>query len=479
MKKAGIYIRVSTQEQAQEGYSIAAQKERLISYCKAKDWLISEIYIDGGFSGSNLDRPGITKLISDISKLNVVLVYKLDRLSRSQKDTLHLIEEVFLPAGVDFVSMNESFDTGTPFGRAMIGILSVFAQLERETIKERSLMGRVERAKEGLFHGGPYYPIGYDYVDGKLIPNEYEAMQVKEIYRMYLEGAGTDKITRTLRKKGYTNRYGSWKFPSAVLNVLSSDVYTGIIRFKDVVVEDAHEPIITRETFEKAQQIQQRKRRTHKRVFESNSFLQGFVYCGICGARYYVKHNTGSYKYYTCYSRGKTAPHMVKDPNCKNKSWKLPDLDAIVNNKIRQVALDKKFFSQLVNKKRAAHEEQPKDEQSIIQKKIADINKQIGKLMDLYQLDSIPVETVSERIEALHKEKTSLRDHLSEIPGTAASDFDLEGVKVILHDISLVWDNADIDQKRLLMRPLINRVILIEEDVDVEWSFLPRLIPSS
>lgn len=132
MKKVGIYIRVSTQEQANEGYSIQAQKERLISYCKAKDWHIVDIYTDGGYSGSNLDRPGIQKLIADIEKIDMVLVYKLDRLSRSQKDTLYLIEDIFLKNNVDFVSMNESFDTSTPFGRAMIGILSVFAQLERE-----------------------------------------------------------------------------------------------------------------------------------------------------------------------------------------------------------------------------------------------------------------------------------------------------------------------------------------------------------
>ena len=154
MKRAALYIRVSTLEQAQEGYSIGAQKERLLAFCKAHDWLVADFYIDGGYSGSNLDRPGIQKLIAETGSFDLVLVMKLDRLSRSQRDTLYLIEDVFLPAGVDFISMAESFDTSTPFGRAMIGILSVFAQLEREQIKERTFMGRVERAKEGLFHGG-------------------------------------------------------------------------------------------------------------------------------------------------------------------------------------------------------------------------------------------------------------------------------------------------------------------------------------
>ncbi|MGN0134622.1 MAG: recombinase family protein, partial [Anaerotignum sp.] len=155
------YIRVSTQEQALEGYSIDAQKERLTSYCKAKGWTLSAEYIDGGFSGSNLERPQMQKLISDISLglFDGVLVYKLDRLSRSQKDTLYLIEDVFLKNNISFVSLNENFDTSTPFGRAMIGILSVFAQLEREQIKERTRMGLEERIKKGHHHS--YAPFGY------------------------------------------------------------------------------------------------------------------------------------------------------------------------------------------------------------------------------------------------------------------------------------------------------------------------------
>lgn len=118
MNRAALYIRVSTLEQAQEGYSVGEQKERLIAYCKAKDWIIADIYVDGGYTGSNLNRPGIQKLISETDKFDLVLVYKLDRLSRSQRDTLYLIEEVFRPKGVDFISMQESFDTSTPSGKS-------------------------------------------------------------------------------------------------------------------------------------------------------------------------------------------------------------------------------------------------------------------------------------------------------------------------------------------------------------------------
>ena len=108
MKRAALYIRVSTLEQAQEGYSVGEQKERLIAYCKAKDWLIADIYVDGGYTGSNIKRPGIQKLISETDKFDLVLVYKLDRLSRSQRDTLYLMEMKSTPFGRNTSSMRYS-----------------------------------------------------------------------------------------------------------------------------------------------------------------------------------------------------------------------------------------------------------------------------------------------------------------------------------------------------------------------------------
>ena len=122
--KAALYMRVSTQEQV-ENYSIEAQRERLEAYCKSKGWKIYNSYVDGGYSGATLDRPALQQMLSDLDHIDVVVVYRLDRLSRSQRDTLTLIEDYFIKNGVDFVSITETLDTSTPFGKAMIGILSV------------------------------------------------------------------------------------------------------------------------------------------------------------------------------------------------------------------------------------------------------------------------------------------------------------------------------------------------------------------
>lgn len=316
MKIARIYARVSTLEQAIEGYSIPAQKERLTNFCKAKDYMIGDIYVDGGFSGANMDRPGLQKLLHDIEtkETDIVLVYKLDRLSRSQKDTLYLIEDVFLKKDIYFVSMQESFDTSTAFGRAMVGILSVFAQLERENIRERSMLGKEERAKEGLWGGG-MDPFGYDYISEKdiLIPNA-NAELVKKAFRLYLEGYGAPTIDKKLGGVG-RSKVRAW---------LLAPVYAGKIAHAGKIYPGAHKPIVSWEDFLKVQEIM--KYRSNKRGKPvSINVLAGLVKCRKCGATYGTR-SGGKYYYLCCYSRTGYVPEMVKDKNCKNKNWRLDKL---------------------------------------------------------------------------------------------------------------------------------------------------------
>lgn len=467
MKRAAVYIRVSTQEQAQEGYSVGEQKERLIAYCKAQDWLIADIYVDGGYSGSNLNRPGIQKLMGETDKFDVVLVYKLDRLSRSQRDTLYLIEEVFLPHDVDFVSMQESFDTATPFGKAMIGLLAVFAQLEREQIKERTRMGRIARAKSGLHHGGGFAPIGYDYADGKLTINPYEAEQVRKIFQWYIEGESLRGIMLRMNEAGFTNRYSSYKSWTCIRNILDNPLYTGQLHFGEVIVENAHEPIISKETFQMAQSLRKKKRgKFGVTSFSSKHLLTGMVFCGKCGARYYVKSN-GVYKYYCCYSRTKQLPTMVKDPNCKNKYWRAQDLEAVVEKEVRKVLKSPRLAKEIAeaNAPRAI----VPNKNASIEKRVHEIDKQIGKLMELYQTDSIPADILGDSINKLYNEKTSLESMTEKEEKDSVLPFDL--AKELLSDAAQVWDFADGEQRRRILQSLVNRIIVTDDKVDIEWSF--------
>lgn len=466
MNRAALYIRVSTLEQAQEGYSVGEQKERLIAYCKAKDWLIADIYVDGGYTGSNLNRPGIQKLISETDKFDLVLVYKLDRLSRSQRDTLYLIEEVFRPKGVDFISMQESFDTSTPFGKAMIGLLAVFAQLEREQIKERTWMGRVARAKTGLHHGGGNIPIGYEYEDGKLIVNPYEAEQVRKIYEWYLAGASLKGITDRLQDEGYTNKYSSYNSWSSVRNILGNETYTGTLHFGDIVVEDAHEAIISKEQFNAAQILRGKRQEQYgSTAFQSKHLLTGLLFCGHCGGRYYLR-NTGKYSYYACYSRTKQIKGMIKDPNCKNKIWKAQDLEPIIDAQIRELLSSPQMAAEVATNKAKPV---PTTKNTDIERRIHDIDKQISKLMELYQQDDIPPELLGDKINKLYNERTALQSSLEPVVEPTAMPFDL--VEELLSDAAQVWDFADEAQKKRIMQSLISRIVLTEDDVKIEWAF--------
>lgn len=212
------YVRVSTENQI-ENYSIDEQIHRIKSYCNAKGWMLLKIYTDGGYSGGNTNRPALQQMIKALrtNKVDAVVVYKLDRLSRSQKDTLTLIEDEFLSHDVDFVSISENFDTSTPFGRAMIGILSVFAQLEKDQITERLTMGRVARGKAGYYHGGSAPPFGYCYLDGELVIDEYQSIQVREIFDYFLAGKSINAIWHEMSAK-YGGRWNATKIRLILLN---------------------------------------------------------------------------------------------------------------------------------------------------------------------------------------------------------------------------------------------------------------------
>ncbi|WP_231120694.1 recombinase family protein [Bacillus safensis] len=286
MVKAALYVRVSTQEQV-ENYSIGVQTERLEAYCKSKGWDIFNIYVDGGYSGASLDRPDLQRLLKDLKHIDSVVVYKLDRLSRSQKDTLELIEEHFLKNNVDFVSITETLDTSTPFGKAMIGILSVFAQLERETIAERMRMGHIKRAERGLRGmGGNYDPAGYKRVDGGLVVNKEEAQHVRRAFDLYEQTHSITQVQSILKEEGFP----VWRF-QRYRDILANPLYTGRVSFAGDLYKGQHDTIVTQEQFDRIQSLLARHKgkNTHK---AKNSLLTGLLRCQQCGESF-VSYSTG------------------------------------------------------------------------------------------------------------------------------------------------------------------------------------------
>lgn len=476
--KVGVYIRVSTKEQAEGGYSIGEQTERLKSYCLAKDWIIHRVYTDPGYSGSNLNRPGMKELQHDIDKgdLDLVLVYKLDRLSRSQKDTLFLIEDVFLKNNVDFVSMSENFDTTTPFGRAMIGILSVFAQLEREQITERMSMGRVARAKEGYFHGGGYPPLGYDYVDGELIINDYEAMQVRQAFKMFVDGVPNTQIMTYMNER-YTNKYSSWTSDTTLSNILARSVYIGKVTWDGVEYDGRHEPIIETEMFEAAQKLIA-ERKGNRKPFVAKHLLTGLLYCGNCTARYSVRDNyNGSvnrkyHPYYTCYSRSKLNKNMIVDPTCRNHNYPVNQLNQIIKDQVKQLHFDPSLIDDIINSNVDDEQSRNEENKATIRTRLARIASETSKLLDLYQTSELPVDLLSERVSALNEEKEKLESELKNMED-AVPTITKDKAVVLLDNAAEILDGDDTKAQRMLIHSLIDKIIIVnDEDIEIHWSFV-------
>lgn len=465
MKKAALYIRVSTRRQDQEGYSIPLQKERLIAYCKAKGWVVAGIFIDPGHSGSSLERPGIERLMAGVEggKFDVVLVYKLDRLSRSQKDTLFLIEDVFMANNTDFVSMQESFDTSSIYGRAMVGVLSVFAQMERETITERTLLGRAGRAEEGLWHGGGTSPIGYDYIDGELVVNKPEAEQVRMVYDLFASGVTVTEITR--RMEGFTTKHGDWSHTSTVGNVLDNPLYAGTIHFDGATGFGKHKAIVAPGV---DQIVKNRRERMRQSEISGDSefLLTGMIFCGNCGARYFPNRRPNGKVVYSCHSRAKKNKKMVKDPSCKAPHIPVEELDAMVEAEVLLLAEDPSKVDEII-KKRAADDGGSSAAGSSVE--VERLDNEISRLMDLLQHDQlVAVEDIAERISQVHAERMKLVPSLREI---VPRQYDVEAAKMLLRDIRYGWSRIDMRGRRSFLSQLIDRIQIDTVDVRIVWSF--------
>ncbi len=478
----GLYLRVSTQEQANEGYSIGEQESRLKDYCKAMRWKIGKIYIDPGYSGGDTNRPGLQDLITDVKdkKIERVLVYKLDRLSRSQLDTLFLIEKVFLANGVDFVSMNENFDTSTPFGRAMIGILAVFAQLEREQIKERMGMGKEARAKEGKWHGGSTEPIGYDYdpVTELLNVNEFEAMQIKELYELFLQGTPLRRIEKMFDDKGYTHKHGTWD-AKTMRRVMRNKVNIGYIKHRKQWYQGEHTAIIDDDTFDKANKLLDNRAEQFKlsgiKAGAQTTYLGGLLYCKNCGAKYTKQANyrkrpgAEPILWYMCHSRCKKVKKMIKDPTCKNKNWKMNELDNLVFNEIKKLAMDPEYFNTLKDK--SFEDSDNSNKVVLLKDEIKKIDEQISRFMDLYGIGKFTIDQVSGKIDPLNEQKNKLEKELKKLTVDTAELTHDETIQIV-KEFDEILASGDFNRIRLMIETLIYYIEIDDEKITIHWKFI-------
>ena len=365
--------------------------------------------------------------------------------------------------------MTENFDTATPFGRAMIGILSVFAQLEREQIRERMNMGREGRAKEGKFHGGGYVPIGYDYIDGLLKINEFEAMQVREIHKLYQQGQALRAIERIFSEKGYVHKHGQWS-PKRIKGCMLNDLYIGNIHFGGEVFKGAHDPIVDEETFNKTVELYKSKDTSTGKHIGRSTYLGSLIFCAQCHARYVAtscKYKEKTHKYYSCHSRRKINRSMIKDPNCKNKNYKMDVLDNMIFDEIRKLAQDPSRVHEIRQEK---FSDDVRGKEILIRKEIDRIDAQKSKYMDFYAIDEYTMEEVQAKTRPLNEQKMKLEQELSALSNDKSVLSEEEALKLI-ESFEDVLKEGDYDQIKLLIDSLIERIEIDNEDIDIYWKF--------
>lgn len=252
--RAAIYTRVSTEDQAKEGFSLDAQLEKLRSYCKARDWIIAGEYIDDGYSGRTTKRPAYMKMMQEMDKWDALLVIKMDRIHRNSKNFMMMMEDL-KKNGKEFVSMTESLDTSTAMGRFVMDIIQRIAQLESEQIGERVYVGMEQKAKINGGILGFNIPYGYNYVEGKLLPIKEEAEVVKKIYSWYIEGKSLNEIAKLLNNaKVPTKRGGVWA-KKTISTILKNPVYCGYLHWEDYLNKSDHEKIIDETIFNDVQDL--------------------------------------------------------------------------------------------------------------------------------------------------------------------------------------------------------------------------------
>lgn len=269
--KAAIYIRVSTREQALEGYSLEAQERTLVEYCKLKKYELVGIYRDEGISAKDLKhRPGMLQLMEDSRNdmFNMILVWKLTRFSRNMANLMTVCEELD-KRGITLVSYSEAFDSTTPAGRMVRSMLGTVAQFEREVIAENVLLGMTERAKQGKRMCSEV--LGYD-LNGKdsLSINAREADYVRFAFENYLILKNLSQVAAEARKKGYRGKRG--KMPNAwtIQVIITRPLYCGYNTYAGKIYKGNHVPIVSIETYNKVQSLLRRQGKLYgrSRVYE-------------------------------------------------------------------------------------------------------------------------------------------------------------------------------------------------------------------
>lgn len=437
--RVAIYARVSTQRQANEGDSLEAQQNAILRYIEDRKqfdgWQVDSVtsYVDAGKSGKNLKRPQLQRLQNDIlqGKIDVVISSKLDRISRSVRDFLNLWD-FFEEAGVELVILKEKFDTSHPAGEFLMLILIGFAQMERKFISDRTQTAMNDRISRGLWNGGRVHgyipdPEG----SGKLVPEPEWSMIIRERFFDALERLGSAgavqrelcekwKLTVPKRRTRSGRVIGGDFFEKQqVTRILRNPIYIGRLTWGELSQDDCHEPIISKEQFERVQRIldETTKHRSNRRKSRGRGYpLRGLVRCG-CGAMMTPKGahgRNGKYHYYEC-----TRKNHVGRTVCRASGIPAEALEDAVAARVAEIGTSEEARKEIISqalKLIDANAHAAEQESMAVRNRLTAVKAEIGRLVAvLKEMGTGVLESIRDELARLEQEKRDLQDRLEEL----------------------------------------------------------------
>ena len=473
MLETAIYVRVSTEEQAQEGFSIRAQEQKLKDYTKIKDWSIYKVYADEGISGKNIEeRPAINEMIEDIKKGEIknVLVFKIDRLTRSTADLIYLIE-LFNKHNCAFNSLMESIDTQSPAGRMFIKIIGIFAEFERENIIERAKLGFERKVKEGYTLCSRVASYGYDRKAGVKVQtiNENEARIVREIFDMFVnQHMSFLDIAKNLNSRNIPTKENSTWHARTIKNALTNCNYIGNVRYatkdkkRNFEIEGLHEPIISKELYDKTQElISKISTKNYTKHPTEEHYFAGILFCGKCGGKLVShgdtkKRKDGTISIYSAY-------------RCRNYLNKTCDANSVGHKNVEKAFSEYiehiDDFNIIYNIEIDKIEKQHIERQEVINS----LNKQYKKLkikekeiLNFYVNDSINFDEYVDMKKSITKAKEHIYMEIEKI-----GDYQVKNTTVVNEDIiknlKENWDLLTNTERRQFLIQFVDKIMITGE----------------
>lgn len=496
--RCAIYTRKSTEEGLDQDFSsLDAQRESAEAYIRSQrheGWVcVNERYDDGGFTGGNMERPALQRLMIDIKegKIDCVMVYKVDRLSRSLMDFARMME-AFDKHQVSFVSVTQQFNTATSMGRLVLNVLLSFAQFEREMIAERTRDKIAATRRKGKWCGGrPIlgYDVELDARGPRLILNQAEVEQVREIFELYLQHRSLLSVVQELNRRGWHSkcwtthkghRSGGLPFDKNRLHGLLTNItYTGKLTYKDEVHDGQHEAIVTAEIFQQVQAILRHNGKSGGSDVRGGyrALLKRLLFCGPCGcamSHTYTQRGKTRYRYYVCMKAQKRGWST-----CPSKSLPAAEIERFVVDHIRGVGQDTHVVAQTIAEVRRqleqamaeleSHEKRSTEEiakyERELRRLIANINPKTGQCRKPDALANVQlrISEVEQRI----------REVRAEVLGLKCQLVDEAEVKAGLATFDPVWKSLSPGEQSRLLHLLIEKVVYDGSDKSVSVTFRP------